>query len=104
VTLDLIAEEVHLSAKYLSAMFVRETGMTFKDLLQKIRVQQACYMLRSGGLSFAEIADATGFCSQSHFNSVFKKYTGLTPREYRDLQNIDPWISTGDRLLNLLEG
>lgn len=50
------------------------------------------------------------FASQPHHKlsrlkpKSFKKYTGLTPREYRDLQDIDPWISTGDRLLNLLEG
>ncbi len=48
------------------------------------RIQKARYLIRQGGLSFAEIAYQTGFSSPSYFSTSFKKITGETPKAYKD--------------------
>lgn len=48
------------------------------------RIQKAQYLIRQGGLSFAEIAYQTGFSSPSYFSTSFKKITGETPKAYKD--------------------
>jgi len=83
ITLDEVAREVHLSPSYFSRLFKSETGMSFSDYVQKIRIEQAKHQLRQKDCSMADIAGRTGFFDQSHFIKIFKHTTGLTPGEYR---------------------
>ena len=88
-----LAEHVELNESYLSVLFKKETGESISDYIRKRRVEAAEGMLRYSDYSCSDIANYLAFCSQSHFISVFRKATGLTPREYRSR-----YASAGDAL------
>ena len=83
ISLNLVAEKVHLSPAYLSRIFSRKTGVSFSEYLTEVRLKQAKQRLSLSNASIDEIAVATGFSSNSYFTAVFKKHAGLTPSEYR---------------------
>lgn len=83
ITVEELAEAVHLTPKYLSALFCKETGETLTQYSNKLRISRAKHMLEATDLSYLEISETLEFCSQSHFTSTFKKIVGITPREYR---------------------
>lgn len=83
LTLDEVAREAHLSSSYFSRLFKSETGLSFSDYLQKIRIDQAKRYLCRKDCSMADVAGQTGFFDQSHFIKMFKQATGVTPGEYR---------------------
>ncbi|MBO9592796.1 MAG: substrate-binding domain-containing protein [Niabella sp.] len=58
--------------------------MGVNEYILNQRIQKARYLIRQGGLSFAEIAYQTGFSSPSYFSTSFKKITGETPKAYKD--------------------
>ena len=84
ITLDDLAVDLHISAKYLSALFNKETGMSITDFMQNIRISEAKKLLANTDLSYLEISNMLNFCSQSYFNNLFKKKEGMTPKEYRE--------------------
>ena len=83
VSLDEVARLVHLSPSYFSRLFKSETGQTFSEYLQAIRIEWAKHLLKNGDYSLTEIAEKAGFFDQSHFIKVFKQATGVTPGLYR---------------------
>lgn len=78
-----LAATLNLSPNYLHAVFKRATGQTPYAVVTARRIEQAQRLIAAGNKSMLEIALELGFCSQSHFNKVFKKETGMTPAEYR---------------------
>ncbi len=78
-----IAEKLHYSLPYLSALFKKETGHGFTEFLQKRRIEVALGLLRSTNLSILEISEAVGYQNIKFFESVFKKMMGVSPRQYR---------------------
>ena len=78
-----IAETVGLSQGHLSRVFHEDTGMKIQDYILKFRVERAANLLKYSDASIAQISSYVCFQSQSHFGSVFKQYTGMTPGEYR---------------------
>lgn len=78
-----LAAQVELNESYLSVLFKKETGVTVSDYVRQRRIEAAEGMLRYSDYSCSDIANFLAFCSQSHFISVFRKATGLTPRQYR---------------------
>lgn len=83
VSLDEVARLVHLSPSYFSRLFKSETGQTFSEYLQAIRIYRAKSMLKLEQYSLTEIAERVGFFDQSHFIKAFKQVTGVTPGLYR---------------------
>lgn len=61
----------------------RETGSTFKELLQKKRFQAALSMLQNSSLPVADIAFAVGYSNTSYFHRRFRELYGMSPSEYR---------------------
>ncbi|WP_408072149.1 helix-turn-helix domain-containing protein [Butyrivibrio sp. JL13D10] len=84
ISLDELAKELHISAKYLSALFNKETGSSITDFMQDLRVNEAKHLLTNTELSYLEISTLLNFSSQSYFNCIFKKKTDLTPKEFRE--------------------
>lgn len=82
--LDDLAEKMGISPTYLSRLFSKEKGMTLQEYVQKVRVDRAANLLTYSESSIAEIGDYVNFPSQSYFGKIFKKYTGLTPKQYRN--------------------
>lgn len=85
LSLSVLAAHTGLTPKYLSALFRKETGETIHSYILAHRIREAKTMLRRDSPSLSEISHLLNFSSQSYFNTVFKKETGMTPREYRNL-------------------
>ena len=84
ITLEDLADITGLSAPYLSKLFHRETGMTIKQYILGKKVEASENLLKFSDYSGSDISQYLGFGTESHFISVFKKFTKLTPKEYRD--------------------
>ena len=83
LTLDEVADHVHLNPAYFSTLFKQSTGSSFKEYLNMVRIEESKRLLSNTDYSIIDISLATGFEDQSCFSKVFKKYTGLTPKQYR---------------------
>lgn len=83
ISLQLIADEIEVSAAHLSRTFKQEIGTNFIDYLTEIRVKQAKKLLNEGDKKVNEVAEAVGFYDGRYFSQVFKKRCKVTPREYR---------------------
>lgn len=84
LTLQRVAGSVSLSSNYLSALFKRVVGVSFRERLNQIRVEESKRLLLSTDYPLTDIAIAIGFADQSYFCKVFKRLTGLTPGQYRN--------------------
>ena len=80
---DDVAEAVHLSPSHFSALMKRESGATFTDQLNRMRIDRAAEMLARSDREIATIALECGFRDQSYFTKVFKRYRNTTPLRYR---------------------
>ncbi|MCM1023046.1 MAG: helix-turn-helix domain-containing protein [Prevotella sp.] len=78
-----IAEYVSLSVSYLSRLFHSEVGVTISTYIAVKRVETAQNMLKYSDYAPLDIGNYLAFNSHSHFISTFKKYTGMTPNEFR---------------------
>lgn len=78
-----IAEQMSLSEAYLSRLFHSEVGVTISAYIAVKRVETAQNMLKYSDYSPIDIGNYLEFNSHSHFISTFKKYTGMTPNEFR---------------------
>lgn len=86
ITLSQAAASVFLQANYFTTLFKKEMGVGFIQYLNQYRVEEACRLiLQNGDVSFAQIAQDTGFVSQRHFFATFKKYTGYPPGVFRQM-------------------
>jgi len=84
ISLQYIAEQVHLNPKYLLHFFNTETGQHFSDFVTETRMNQARRLLKQTNLKIYEIAAMCGYSSTKHFTVAFKQLTELSPSEYRD--------------------
>lgn len=87
ISIESIADELGVSASYLSRKFKQETMQTFLDMLNKYRIQKAIELMGKGELRIYEISDQVGFSEYKHFCNVFKKYTNTTPTEFINSQS-----------------
>ncbi len=85
ITVKSIADELMYSANYLNNVFKQKTGETILEHITKVRIEEAKRMIAiDPGMKTYELAEAVGYNDESYFRSIFKQYTGLTPREYKD--------------------
>ncbi|HZK83466.1 MAG TPA: response regulator [Desulfosporosinus sp.] len=88
ISLESLAETVHVSPTYLSKKFSEEMELSIPSYIMKYRIEKAkSLLLKHPDYSMALIADVVGFHSQNYFNSIFKKYEGLTPSKYKELKS-----------------
>ena len=93
-SLSRIAKAVNVSPNYLQTVFTKSFGISpYKYALIK-RIEKAKNMIAVGDKNMSQISLELGFCSQSHFNSLFKKITGQSPLNYRN----DRFIANNDSL------
>lgn len=81
--LEDVAESVHLTPSYLSTLFKQTCGSSFKEYLNLIRIEESKRLLSNTEYSVVDVAVGVGFNDQNYFTKVFKKYTGLTPTQFR---------------------
>lgn len=86
LTLNLVAEELHVSQSYITKIVKQKTGASFTDYLNKLRINMAIKLLFDKGHNYTinEISDMVGYSSQHYFSRAFKNYTGLSPIQYRN--------------------
>lgn len=85
-TVEMCGAAMHMSGKYLSDLLKAETGKTLKEHIQLFIVEKAKISLLNSKDSVSEIAYSLGFSYPQHFSKLFKVKTGMSPREYRNLQ------------------
>lgn len=80
---ELIAEKVHMSRSALCVRFKKEVGETLADFILKERIEKAKALLHFTNKPLSEISSFLCFSSQSHFQTAFKRVSGMTPKEYQ---------------------
>lgn len=83
ITLESISNTLYLNKCYFCTLFKEQTGKSFSNYLNEIRIDKSKELLKNKKLSILEIAHAVGYNNQTYFNSLFKKYTNITPLQYR---------------------
>ena len=81
--LDELATAAKVSVAHYSALFRRQTGFSPIDFLIRLRVQHACRLLDTTGLSVGEVAEQAGYTDPYYFTRCFRRVMGTTPRLYR---------------------
>lgn len=85
ISLERLAQQVHVNPTYLSRRFHEEVGESFSEYLSAYRVEMAKkLLLTEQGWSMYEISEKTGFNSQHYFSTTFRKLTGCSPKEFRE--------------------
>ncbi|MBB6729927.1 helix-turn-helix domain-containing protein [Cohnella zeiphila] len=87
LSLDAIAGKLGITGPYLSTYFKEKTGTNFSDYILTVRMNKATEMLRETDLKIQEIASLVGYYTVASFNRVFKRFTGITPSEFRRHHN-----------------
>lgn len=83
MSLAAAADAAGMSQAHFSRTFKKEIGVSFIDYVTRQRIERAKNLLDVPGTKTWEIAEAVGYQEYAHFAKVFRKYTGLTPTEYR---------------------
>lgn len=83
VSLNSLAEKYHYSVAYLSRMIKKETGFSFSEILNSIRLAQAAELLQKDCGKISMVGEMAGFSDQKYFSQVFKKAFGVSPGEFR---------------------
>ncbi|MBM7704265.1 helix-turn-helix transcriptional regulator [Metabacillus iocasae] len=83
-----VADHISLSVPYFSRLFKREIGLNFVEYVTFVRLQRAVWLLRHTDYTIERIAEELGFNTPNYFSGTFKKYVGLSPREYRATEEI----------------
>ena len=84
ITIGEIAKHLGYADYYLSTSFKKDTGENIRDYISRQKVEQAQLLLRSTDLDIQNIAEQLSFANASYFSAVFRKFSGMTPGEYRD--------------------
>lgn len=83
ITVEMLANEVHLSSSYFMACFKRITGLSVVEYINRIKIKAACDMLINQSASVSEVAFECGYANLSNFNRHFKRIVGCPPIEYK---------------------
>ncbi|MCY9516973.1 AraC family transcriptional regulator [Paenibacillus apiarius] len=86
LSLDIVAQHLHISSRHLSRLFVQESGQTFVHYVQERRIQSAKDMLLRSGAAIKDIAARCGFESVHYFTRVFTRKLGVSPARFRRSQ------------------
>ena len=83
VTLKQTALHIGLSSSYLSSIYKQQTGNSFSDDIQNMKMQIARHLLNDGDLKTYEIAEKLGYDNPKNFTRAFRSYYGFSPRDYK---------------------
>lgn len=84
MSLKTLAAGFNVNANYLGRLFKEELGEFFSDYLNKIRIDKAKELLLTTNQSIREVSLSVGYADPNYFYTLFKKFTGISPAEYRN--------------------
>ena len=85
LSLDILADVVHLSPRYLSSLFMEEEGIGINRYIKAIRMAKAQELLTETNLKVTEVCEKVGYTNLSYFCKSFSEYYGVTPDKFRTL-------------------
>ncbi|UOQ49275.1 response regulator [Gracilibacillus caseinilyticus] len=83
LTLEEVANILHVSSVYLSKTIKQELGVSYVQILTKMRLQAAKDLLKTTDYNIREIAEQVGYDSQHYFSTAFRKAVGVTPKQFK---------------------
>ncbi|GBG06956.1 DNA-binding response regulator [Paenibacillus agaridevorans] len=86
ISLEWLAQRVHISANYLSVVFKKETGENFNEFVMRERMMTARELLRNKEHRIVDIGERVGYANYRSFSRAFKNFFGLSPSEFREQQ------------------
>ncbi|WP_396652533.1 helix-turn-helix domain-containing protein [Metabacillus elymi] len=88
ITLTSLAIIVDMHPNYLSSLFKKEVGISIAEYIQRTKIDEAKSLLTFTDYSLLKISTMLNFHDQSYFTKVFKKYTGITPKKYKNSTSV----------------
>jgi two-component system response regulator YesN len=85
VTLEKIAEFAGVHPGYLSKVFKESVGMIIPEYINRKKIEDSKYFLLHTSSRLSDIALMFGYCNQSYYTALFKKYIGMTPGQYKNM-------------------
>lgn len=83
ITLSSISSYLNISKNYFCSLFKQETGSNFLEYVTKVKMEWAKKLLKSSEYKTYEVSEMLGYRESSYFSRLFRKYTGVSPAEYR---------------------
>ena len=83
ISLKDAAKIANMSEKYFCLLFKKETGKNFVDYVNDLKIEKAKDLLKNREVRTYEVAQKLGYENEGYFSKIFKKYSGLTPQEYK---------------------
>ncbi len=83
ITVERVCSAIGVGSSYFSSILKQHVGKTFIEYLTSLRIERAKELLRASDQLTYEIASAVGYRDPHYFSNSFKRYSGVTPREYR---------------------
>ena len=83
IRLNDVADFVGLSPNYFSSLFKKEMNISFADYVNQARIKESQYLLQTTNYSIVDIAVSVGYNNQNYFTTMFRKFSGITPKQFR---------------------
>lgn len=83
ISLTTIGEKLAISKNYFCSLFKQETGENFLNFVTRMKIKRAKLLLKEENLKVYEVCDRLGYTDTTYFTRLFKKYTNMTPNEYK---------------------
>jgi len=83
ISLEAISAHAHVNSSYLSRTFKKECGYSITEYIVSLRIEKAKELLSNNNIRTYEVSEKVGIHDPSYFSVLFKKHTGLSPKEYR---------------------
>jgi len=84
LSLKQISQDLGLHENYISRLFRNEYGEYLSDVIEKMRIERACDLIKRTDMKISDIASDVGYSSDASFRRAFKRIVGMSPGEYRD--------------------
>lgn len=97
LNVESLSEEIGISRAHLHRRLKQLVGMSPSEYIRNIRVKHACELLKRQDIDVTQVAFGLGFTSQPHFSTSFKRFTGMTPTEYRAMHMKEPQEETSNQ-------
>lgn len=88
VNLSIISDDLHMNKNYICELFKKKTGVSLLDYMTRVKMERAKKLLIESDARSYEISDRLGYRDSEYFSRLFKKYSGISPTEYRKLKKI----------------